>query len=85
MKHVKIAELKDQLSRHLREVEQGEEIIVTDRSRPIARIVPIERVDPPIVLRPPKEPFSTIRDKVYPPANLRISSLELLLEERGDR
>jgi prevent-host-death family protein len=85
MKQVKIAELKDQLSRHLRDVEHGEEIVVTDRSRPIARILPIEQIRPPIALRPPKQPFSTIRDKVYPPANWAISSTELLLEERGER
>ena len=41
MKRVKIAELKDQLSCHLREVERGGEVEVTDRDRPIARIVPV--------------------------------------------
>jgi prevent-host-death family protein len=40
MKRVKIAELKSQLSKHLRAVELGAEIEVTDRERPIARIVP---------------------------------------------
>ena len=41
MKSVKIAELKDRLSEHLRAVEQGAEVVVADRNRPIARIVPI--------------------------------------------
>src|SRR5438876_12166544 len=41
MKRVKIAELKDHLSAHLRSVERGGELEVTDRERPIARIVPI--------------------------------------------
>src|SRR5689334_8589896 len=40
MKRVKIAELKDHLSSHLRAVERGATIEVTDRERPIARIVP---------------------------------------------
>ncbi len=45
MKTVKIAELKDRLSEHLRAVERGtvSEVIVTDRDRPVARIVPIDQ------------------------------------------
>ncbi len=38
-----VAELKAQLSRYLRRVKAGEEILVTDRGAPIARLVPIER------------------------------------------
>ena len=41
MKRVGVAELKDQLSKHLRAVEAGAEVEVTDRDRPIARIVPV--------------------------------------------
>ena len=36
-----MAKLKDQLSTHLRAVEAGDEVEVTDRGRPIARIVPV--------------------------------------------
>jgi prevent-host-death family protein len=36
-----IAELKAQLSRYLDQVKAGEEVLVTERGRPIARIVPI--------------------------------------------
>ena len=35
-----IRELRDGLSRHLAEVREGGEIIVTDHGKPIARIVP---------------------------------------------
>ena len=80
MKRVKIAELKDQLSKHLREVERGGEVEVTDRDRPIARIVPVDNGG--LVLIPPKRPFAEIRDKRYPPAGWAVSSTELLLEER---
>ena len=38
---VAIAELKAQLSRHLSRVKAGEEILVTERGTPIARLVPI--------------------------------------------
>jgi prevent-host-death family protein len=41
MKTVKISELKANLSAHLRRVYAGEEVVVCDRNRPIARIVPI--------------------------------------------
>lgn len=38
---VGVRELKQQLSKYLDEVERGVELIVTDRGRPKARIVPI--------------------------------------------
>ncbi len=40
MKSVKIADLKNNLSRHLARVRQGAQITVLDRETPIARIVP---------------------------------------------
>lgn len=85
MKRVKIAELKDQLSRHLREVERGAEIEVTDRDRPIARIVPVSRGGLPLVVAPPSRPFSSLRRKRYAPARWDVSSTDLLLEERQRR
>ena len=83
MKRVKIAELKDQLSKRLRAVERGAELEVTDRDRPIARIVPV--TDDGVVLIPPTRPFSRLRRKRYPPAVWDRSSTELLLEERRQR
>ena len=38
---VGIAELKARLSEYLARVQAGEELIVTDRSRPVARLVPV--------------------------------------------
>ncbi len=84
MNRVGVAELKNNLSRHLRSVEAGETIEVTDHDRPIARLVPIEsktRLD----VRAPLRPFSEIRDRVYEPANWPVSSLDLLLEDRSKR
>jgi len=40
MIYVGIAELKARLSEYLARVQAGEEIVVTDRSRPVARLVP---------------------------------------------
>ena len=84
MRQVGVADLKNNLSRHLRFVEAGEVIEVTDHDRPIARLIPIE-VKTRLELIPPQRPFSEIRDKVYPPANLPINSLDLLLEDRRKR
>jgi prevent-host-death family protein len=84
MKTVKIAELKDRLSYHLRAVEAGDQVEVTDRNRPIARIVPIERRSGAVV-RPPARSFAAIRDRAYPPADPGIDSTALLAQERQGR
>ncbi len=43
MKSVNIAELKNRLSVYLNDVKAGEEILVRDRNKPVARIVPLAR------------------------------------------
>lgn len=40
MPQVGVRELKNQLSRYLKRVQAGEELIVTERGRTVARIVP---------------------------------------------
>jgi prevent-host-death family protein len=85
MKTVKIAELKNHLSEHLRAVEGGAELVVTDRDRPIARIVPHSRSDRRVQVKRPTRSFSSVRDKRYAPARWRINSTKLLLEERQQR
>jgi prevent-host-death family protein len=85
MTHVKIAELKNHLSRHLRAVEAGGEVIVTDRQRPIARIVPATPPMPAVEIIQPKRDFITVRDRHRPHVDLGVPSTSLLLEERGDR
>ncbi len=44
MRSVGIRELRQQASKYLREVEQGETIEVTDRGRAVALLVPVTRV-----------------------------------------
>ena len=84
MRRVGVAELKNNLSKNLRLVENGEVIEVTDHDRAIARLIPIE-VKTRLVIREPLRPFSEIAHKRYPPLNLPVSSLDLLMEERGQR
>ena len=44
MKTAAVAELKAHLSRYLSRVRAGEEILVTDRNVPVARLVPVGQV-----------------------------------------
>lgn len=41
MRRVSISVLKAKLSEHLKAVKAGEEVVVTDRGRPVARLAPI--------------------------------------------
>ena len=84
MKAVKIATLKDTLSKTLRAVQRGESIVVTDRSRPVAMLTPLENEDG-VTLIPRTRPFSSIRNKKYSGTRRPVDSLALLLLERGKR
>ena len=85
MKRVKITELKDRLSKHLRAVERGAEIEVTDRDRPIARLVPVPRQAPEVRIEPARRPFAPVRDKRCRPARWPVGAVDLLLEDRRKR
>ena len=84
MKRVGVAELKDQLSRHLRAVEAGAEVEVTDRDRPIARIIPVRPMGH-IVIEPARVPFASFRARRHPAAEWATNSTDLLLQERQAR
>jgi len=45
MKSIGIRELRQHASRYLRDAERGETIEITDRGRPLARLVPIAQID----------------------------------------
>jgi prevent-host-death family protein len=68
MRTVNISDLKAQLSAHIQFVKDGEEVLVCDRNKPVARIVPCRLEDHSEqerrliargVLRPPKRPRSS--------------------------
>ena len=84
MERVGVAELKDELSKYLRAAESGIEVEVTDRNRPIARIVPVKARDQ-VAIRPARTPFTALRARTYPGAGWTRPSSELLLEERQGR
>lgn len=85
MTRVKIAELKNNLSKHLRAVERGAAIEITDRDRPIAHLVPATAAGPSIRIIPAKKRFAPLRDRRYRPARWSKRSLDLLLEDRRRR
>lgn len=41
MKRAAISELKAKLSEHIARVKRGEEVLVTERGKPVARLVPV--------------------------------------------
>jgi prevent-host-death family protein len=48
METVKVAEAKARLSEILARVEEGREVLITRRGRPVARLSPVERPKKPI-------------------------------------
>ena len=51
MKAAKVSEVKAGLSKYLARVKRGEEVVITDRGRPIAKLVPIPPDDDPEMAR----------------------------------
>jgi len=67
MKTVGVRELRQQASRYLREVERGSAIEITDRGRPVARLVPIPHSSPVDALLATGEISPAAGDPLEPP------------------
>ena len=85
MRRVQIAELKSNLSALLKRVERGEPLEVVHRDRPVAHIVPLTAPRETVGVIPASRPFAEVRARRYPAARWKMSSLALLMEERGER
>jgi prevent-host-death family protein len=85
MKKAKVSDLKARLSAYLREVKNGETIVVCDRLTPIARLAPIESQGEGLSLMEPRR-AGRGRRKVKP-VRLRkkVDLVELLRESRDQR
>jgi prevent-host-death family protein len=91
---VSIAELKNKLSAYLAEVRRGEEILVRDRSVPIARIVPLERLSSSDAeevalagegkLRLPERPLPASFWRTRAPRVTKLRLMEALRAEREE-
>ncbi len=95
MRTVNISDLKARLSAHIRVVRDGEEVLVCDRNKPVARIVPCHMEDrseqerrlvargvlmPPLKKRPVSAPWPE------PPGSVSDTAMERLWrEERENR
>jgi len=86
-KKIKIADLKANLSRYLRDIKAGQSITVVDRNSPIALLIP---------LGTPNEEMLSVRAPIADPKKLgnirsplkkrkNFSSLDILAELRGDK
>ena len=94
MRQTPIAQLKARLSYYLDQVRHGQELIVTDRGRPIARISPVRGLDQSESrrdwlirtgrLRPPIRPVDRSWRRLPRPADPEGKSLAALLEERAE-
>lgn len=86
VKKVMIAELKAKLSANLRRVQMGEEIIVMDRQRPIAKLVPIlEKRKPKLVIIKATRPLSDVDKIPFVRPKVDFDVVEILRETRKDR
>ncbi len=88
-----VSELKAFLSKYLSKVKAGEEVVVTDRGKPIAKIVPIKRADmeiPPHLLTLERAGLVRIGKGSLPegfwrhprPKDRKGAALKALLDER---
>ncbi len=95
MKTVNIGELKNQLSGYLQYVKNGEEIVIKDRSVPVARILPFRRgsgwdQEAQLVasgaLKMPEEEMDWSEFFLAPAGTVsREVAVEAAIESRGDR
>jgi prevent-host-death family protein len=94
MKTASVAELKARLSEFIAAARRGEDVVVTDRGKPVARLTGLvgaeyltERLERAIrdgVIRPPAAPLPADFLSRERPQDPDGRSLQLLLEEREE-
>ena len=92
MRSVNIADLQARRSAHLRFVRDGEKVIVCDRNRPVARIIPCTHLEQPEqeqrliargLLTPPNQPCN-LSSWPKPPGNVSEEVIEQLWREERE-
>jgi prevent-host-death family protein len=93
MRTVNISDLKAQLSSHIQFVREGEEVLVCDRNKPVARIVPVDLEDfsepeKRLIARgalvPPLRKRSAEDSWPQPPGNVSDEVMEQVWREERD-
>lgn len=74
---VNIGVLKNELSQYLHKVRNGEEVTITDRNEPIAKIIPLERLLVRVDMRQWLKNCPPVK-----PAKKQASSAEILRQIR---
>lgn len=93
MRYESISSAKNNLSMLIREVQQGESIVITDRGTPVAKLEPIADlkdlgvqlkglVERGLVALPRKRPDASILELPMPKVGPGPSAVDYLLEER---
>jgi prevent-host-death family protein len=85
---VNIARFKAQLSAYLRTVRKGHELVITDRDRPVARVLPYSEAPPKgalQVVEPRLDPAGLKRLRFPPVRGVKTDVVSLLLEDRAKR
>lgn len=93
MRYEPISNAKNNLSALIREVQQGETVVITDRGRPVARLEPMGEldhadarlralVDDGLVALPRKKADTSVLELPMPSVVAGPSAVDYLLEER---
>ncbi|KAF0243817.1 MAG: hypothetical protein FD167_3731 [bacterium] len=93
MSAVNIRDLKANLSSHLNKVKSGQEVVILDRNRPIAKIVPFDPIDEPeaeelelVAAGLLRLPTQTLPDDFWDEVESRGISAEILIQAiKSDR
>jgi prevent-host-death family protein len=94
MRTVNIGELKARLSAHIKMVRDGEEVLICDRNKPVARIVPCSVEDESErerrlisrgIMTPPLKKGRSPVSWPDPPGNISDEVMEQLWREERDR
>jgi len=84
MKTVSIRTMQHQLAAMIAEVEKGEEIVVTRRNRPVARLGPLASPASPAAVTPAKVRHYWRERPLPPVVRSPVSHAELIALGRGD-
>lgn len=87
MIRAKVGELRNHLSKYLKKVRQGAEVIITDRDTPVGRLVPLRTGDEAerFEMIPPPRGFEGFARFKGPDIECPIDPVQLLLEDRRKR
>lgn len=81
---VNIATLKAKLSYYLSEVKKGHEVVVMDRTTPVARLEPIREKKPLLVIQPATRTAKELREMKITPLKrpLDVDVVAMIREDR---